>query len=972
MPSRMIRTKILKVLTPTWMIRTKILVVFYLLTAIPLIGYLILYSQFRDQNERTTKLIETEQPIVLGWWQLMNGINHSIAAQRGWVLFGTETFKREHLNAWKKEIEPALEKLRSFYSKYDFKAIDDMRGFYDIRLAVVKLKKIQKEIDDLARTPQNIPAQQMFSSQMEPAFEILNKNLQELLLQEQLKRPKNLIFFQNLIELESSLTGAFAGMRSYVMEGQRAFWQEYQQNWAEVERLLLDLEDFSTQFSEKQRSYFRQFLQNYELIASLQEAIFQARNQKDWNRARYKMETETIPLAQEIEKSIKGISQWQNDFNTSKNQTLKEQFAQWRIFLLSVAAGILCIGFLLSRFLRQWIVFPLQELRDTVRSVKNEDFFGHIEVTTQDEVGELAQEFQEMLIALRERTQEAHRSQQILENSPFPVMLASPDRELEYLNPAALLELKRLTDFLPAQPEQMLGKGIDFLLETISPAPRQLLTPYNLPPSTDIHIGDQIIEVTFSPLFDDENQYLGPVLHWKNATQERLSEQARQELVARLESEGQAQQKILEQLEEQNKKLLAQVELDQAQATIAETINSLDVTAILEVALATLVKTTNSQLGILYLDDLEKNQLTLKHYYTIDQSVMQDEIYQVHGLPNHIFQTQEASVIRNPSHQGKSFHLGGVANYPAMIVGYPLVFQQRCLGVLLLSSVAPLGETILRFIENTVPQLAVSIQNATTFQTVQTQQKILQAANLELEAATQMKSEFLASMSHELRTPLNAIIGFAEALLDVDEENPLNEYQHDRLARVHVSGKHLLELINSILDLSKIEARKMQVNILSFNLEELLQEVLGLMEPLVANKPIALSLEFQEDFSDWQSDQEKIRQILINLLGNAIKFTEKGTISVITSRQDDWVRIDVKDTGCGIPTSQLDSIFETFRQGDNSETRLYEGSGLGLALVQSMSRLLGGEVSVVSEVNVGSTFTVILPLNFQPLSQGEA
>lgn len=956
---------------PSRMIRTKILVVFYLLTAIPLIGYLILYSQFRDQNELTDQLIEQQQPIALSWVQLMNGINHSLAAQRGWVLFGTEAFKRERLNVWENEIEPILEKLKSLYSNqnYGLKRVEEVRLFYDIRLNLQELNQFQKEIEDLAHAPQNIPAQQMFTSQMEPAFEILNKNLQELVKNEQLKSQKNLIFFQTLIELQGALWGAFAGMRAYVVEGQVEFWKQYQQNWAEIDRLLLDLQDLSPQFTEKQHSYFRQFLQNRELIFSLQESLFQARNQKDWNRARYKMETQTIPLVQNIEESVNLIVRWQSDFAITNNQALKKQFEQWRILLLSVAAGILCIGFLLSRFLRQWIVVPLQELRDAVRYVKNEDFFGHIEATTQDEVGELAQEFEEMLIAIRERTKDAHRSRQILENSPFPVMLASPDRELEYLNPAALRELKRLTDFLPAQPEQMLGKGIDFLLETTAIEPRQLSAPYNLPPSTDIHIGDQVIEVAFSPLFDDENQYLGPVLHWKNATQERLSEQARQELVARLESEGQAQQKILEQLEEQNKMLLAQVALDQAQAAIAETINSLDVTSILEAALATLVKTTNSQLGIIYLDDLEKNQLALKHYYTIDQSVMQDEVYQVHGLPSHIFQTQEASVIRNPSHQGKSFHLGGVANYPAMIVGYPLVFQQRCLGVLLLSSVAPLGETILRFIENTVPQLAVSIQNATTFQTVQTQQKILQTANLELEAATQMKSEFLASMSHELRTPLNAIIGFAEALLDVDEENPLNNYQHDRLKRVHTSGKNLLELINSILDLSKMEARKMQVNVLSFNLEELLREVLGLMESLVANKPIELILELEEDFSDWESDQEKVRQIMINLLGNAIKFTEKGSISVITSQQENWVRIDVKDTGCGIPESQLASIFETFRQVDGSETRHYEGSGLGLALVQSMSRLLGGDVSVVSEVNVGSTFTVTLPRHFQALSR---
>lgn len=955
---------------PRWKsrIRTKVVVVFYLMTAVPLVGYLILYFQFRDQNQLTNQLIEQQQPIALGWVQLMNGINHSLAAQRGWVLFGTESFKRERLHVWENEIEPILEQLKSLYDNqnYGLQRPEETRLFFDIRINLLELNRYQKEIDDLAHTPQNIPAKQLFTSQIEPAFEILNKNLRELVQQEQFKRQKGSVFFQNLIELQGAFWAAKAGMRAYVIDGQMETWQQFRQNWADMERLLLDLQTLPSQFTGRQQSHFRQFLQNHELIASLQEPLFQARNQKDWNKARYKMETQTIPLVKKIEESVKRIVQWQSDFAIKNNQALQEQFEQWRILLLSLPLCFFLIGYLLFRFLRHWFVVPLQELRDQVRAVKNEGFFGHIEATTQDEVGELAQEFEEMLIAIRDRTKDANRGRQILENSPFPVMLATPDRELEYLNPAALRELKRLTDFLPAQPEQMLGKGIDFLLENTVIEPRQLSTPYNLPPSLDIRIGDQTIEVTFSPLFDAENQYLGPVLHWKNATQERINEQARQELVTHLESEKQAQQKISEQLEEQNKKLLAQVKLDQAQADIAKTINSLDVASILEAALATLVKTTNAQLGIIYLGDLEDNRLALERYYTIDESVMEDEIYQVHGLPTQIFQTQKPAVIHNPSpQQGKSFHLGGVANYPALIVGYPLVFQQRCLGVLLLSSVAPLSEDILRFIENTVPQLAVSIQNATTFQTVQTQQESLQATNLELEEATQVKSKFLASMSHELRTPLNAIIGFAEALLDVDEENSLNEYQQNRLKRVYKSGKHLLELINSILDLSKIEARKMQVNVLAFNLEELLREVLGLMESLMTNKPIELILEIDGNLADCHSDQEKIRQILINLLGNAIKFTEKGTIAVSLSLQNGWVRIEVKDTGCGIPASQLDSIFETFRQGDGSETRPYEGSGLGLALVQSMSRLLGGEVSVTSEVNVGSTFTVTLPMQFQ-------
>lgn len=948
-------------------IRTKILVVFYIISAIPLIGYLFLYFQFKDQNELLDQLIEKQHPISLLWVQLKSGMNQSLAAQRGWVLFGDESFKEERVDAWKNEIGPILEELRALYrTDYQVEHPQEVRLFYDLRLIMNDLREVQESIEAIAHTPSNIPARQLYLNQIKPALNTMNNNLLSIAAQESLETLESQKVVRILSEWRGSLRSTAGILQTYVLEGEKSTWELFQQGWNDDQRLFLDIQSLNVNFNEIQESHLRQLLASRKDLTALSESLYQARLQKNWNIALDEMVNVAIPKMKKIEEAINTILNLHAESAKTSNRTLQEEFERWRVWLLLVPLGIFLTGFILSMFLGRRVVVPLQELRDAVRYVKNEDFYGHIEVTTQDEVGELAQEFEEMLAAIRERTIDANRGRQILENSPFPVMLATPDRELEYLNPAALRELKRLIDFLPAKPEEMLGKGIDFLLESTSIEVRQLSTPFNLPPSTDISIGDQIIEVTFSPLFDANNLYLGPVLHWKNATQDRLNQKARLELVSRLEAEGRSQQLFMEQLEEQNRTLRDQVELDSAQSVIAKAINSLDVGSILEAALETFVKTTYSQLGILYLHDNETEQLELKHHYSVDDTVMQDEFYQVHGLPTHIFSTQEASVIRNPSaERGQSFHLGGIANYPAVIAGYPLVFQQQCLGVLLLSSVAPFSESIMRFVENAVPQLAVSIQNAMTFQTVQTQQEILQVANLELEAATRIKSEFLASMSHELRTPLNAIIGFAEALLDVDEDNPLTDYQGDRLQRVHKSGKHLLELINSILDLSKIEAKKMQVNVMKFNLRELLDDVLGLMESLVANKPIELELRMETNLEEYQSDQDKIRQITINLLGNAIKFTEQGSITVTVTTVEESVEIAVQDTGCGIPQSQLQTIFESFRQVDGSETRHYEGSGLGLALVQSMSRLLGGDVSVSSIENEGSTFTVALPLRLE-------
>ncbi len=944
-------------------IRTKILVVFYIISAIPLIGYLILYFQFREQNQLTDHLIEKQQPTALAWVQLMNGINHSIAAQRGWVLFGSESFKKERIESWENEIDPMLEQLKNLYGDpdYEWERAEETRHFYDVRLALLELKKLQQEIEAIAHLPENIPALQLFAEQVQPAFRIMIKNLGNMLEDSARNGLVNQQALQVLTESRGILWFAITDLHDYVERGDLTTWERFQESWAESERLLLDIQNLQESFTPIQLSHFRQFLKNRQEVEPLLALIYQDRNKEDWNIARHRMATQTIPMVRRIEESIRNIVQWQSDFAKKNNRALQDEFERWRIWLLAIPLGIFFLGVILSIILGRRVVKPLRELRDAVRKVKHEDFDGHLEITTQDEVGELALEFEEMLIAISERTKQANRGRQILESSPFPVMLATPDRELVYINPAALRELKQFGEYLPVAPEELIGKSIDFMLDSKSIEPSQLASPYTLPPTTDVQVGHLIVEITFSPLFDAAHQFMGPVLHWKNATQERNDRRARLDLVARLEAEGRSQQKMVEQLEEQNEKLLEQVKIDRAQAAIAEAINSLDIGSVLDAAVKTLVNSTNSQLGILYLDEHGDQQLRVKYHYTVDQSVTEEDFYQVHGFPTHVFQTQKTTIIRYPAPEHGQFHLGGISSYPAMIVGYPLVFRQKCMGVFVLASVSEFNETTLRFIENTVLQLAVSIQNAMTFQTVEQQRQYLETANLELEAATRTKSEFLANMSHELRTPLNAIIGFTETLLDADEDDPLTDYQKDRLNRVNKSGEHLLELINSILDLSKIEARKMQVNAMAFDLEELLREVLGLMEALVANKPIELKLDVMETLPQCRTDQDKIRQILINLLGNAIKFTQEGSVTVIASSQEGWINIDVADTGCGIPPSQIDTIFEAFRQVDGSETRKYEGTGLGLALVKNMTQLIGGDVSVTSESDSGSTFSITFP-----------
>jgi signal transduction histidine kinase len=246
--------------------------------------------------------------------------------------------------------------------------------------------------------------------------------------------------------------------------------------------------------------------------------------------------------------------------------------------------------------------------------------------------------------------------------------------------------------------------------------------------------------------------------------------------------------------------------------------------------------------------------------------------------------------------------------------------------------------------------------------TTQKQEKeSLLNAKLSAEAANSTKSEFLANMSHELRTPLTSIIGFSELLLE-EAYGELNDKQRKYLNNVSSSGKHLLDLINGILDLSKVEAGKMQMTYEQFNVAEVLNEINSVIAPLALKKNITLEISIDPNLHNIRADKLKFRQIMYNLASNAIKFTnENGHVYVEGNLSEKLAKFKVKDDGIGISKEDQLKIFNPFTQIDSSNTRKYEGTGLGLSLVKKFVELHGGYVWVESELCKGSTFSFIIP-----------
>jgi signal transduction histidine kinase len=318
----------------------------------------------------------------------------------------------------------------------------------------------------------------------------------------------------------------------------------------------------------------------------------------------------------------------------------------------------------------------------------------------------------------------------------------------------------------------------------------------------------------------------------------------------------------------------------------------------------------------------------------------------------------QAVVQIDDSRMDPDYDPGIAVNAPGRrIVGVPMILEGQVVGCLNVVWRDP-GTTpqkYVRMLQTFADQAVIAIENVRLFNEIQDKSR-------QLEIASKHKSDFLANMSHELRTPLNAIIGFSEALNE-RMFGELNEKQAEYIQDIHSSGRHLLALINDILDLSKVEAGRMELDLAEFDIATTLENALTLVKERAQRHGIRLRLEVQPDIGMFVADERKLKQILLNLLSNAVKFTpEGGKITVCADRSGAGLQIAVSDTGVGIAADDHEAIFEEFRQVGNDYTRKAEGTGLGLALTRRFVELHGGTIRVESSPGAGSTFTFTLPV----------
>jgi signal transduction histidine kinase/DNA-binding response OmpR family regulator len=670
-----------------------------------------------------------------------------------------------------------------------------------------------------------------------------------------------------------------------------------------------------------------------------------------------------------------------------------------------VLLGALALAFGAGLFLARRMVVPIQALRAGAARIGSGDLGQRIAIRTGDEVEALADQFNDMAGRLQEsyadleqkvelRTHELTESleQQTATADVLRVISSSPD-DVKPVFDAILANAVRICGARFGNMSLADGEGL------------RMVAMHNAPPEfEELRKGNPVIPLDRSPLgrlfrtkevvnigdlqADEiyansalvkvagahaalcvpmlkEDELVGALVIYRmepspftDKQVELLTNFARQAVIA-VENA-----RLLSELRQRTDELGRSIGELRALGEISQAVNStLDLETVLSTIVAKAVQLSNTDAGAIYVFDQADREFHLHATYGMDRELIDALSRQHFGLDETnvtmaLAQREPIQVADLRAETPNPINEITIrAGFRARLTA-PLFRGDDIVGLLAVRRRTPgaFPQNTIDLVKTFAAQSVLAIQNARLFHEIEDKRR-------ELEVAGQHKSQFLANMSHELRTPLNAIIGYSE-ILQEDVVDPGQENLVRDLKKIEGAGRHLLSLINDILDLSKVEAGKMDVFLEDVDIVPLLEEVRTLIAPLAEKNGNMLELQPAENLGSMRTDRTKLKQSLLNILSNASKFTENGRLTLVAERFETdrpMVRFAITDTGIGMTEEQLGRLFQAFSQADASTTKKYGGTGLGLAISRQFCQLLGGDITVASRPGEGSTFTITLP-----------
>ncbi|MGR3177571.1 MAG: response regulator [Candidatus Anammoxibacter sp.] len=853
--------------------------------------YISIWQTSKIQDE-ITDLAEVRTPTVQASLTMLNGVNHSLAALRGWMIVEDERFRKERRIAWDVEIRPAHRKLQDISTRGSDSS--NSRNLETLENYLTELRGYQQEIEDIAHTKENTPAVKILMDEAVPLAKIMAKNITMIidLEKEQEATPIRKELFGIMADIRGSLGLGLANMRTYILTGNEKFKAEFLRQWDKNTRRFGSLGENVNMLTSEQIEAYNIFRKNRMIFTTLPKKMFDIRESNEWNLANAWLKTKAAPIAFDIKGIVERLVKDQNELISSDINRInlhKKYMDNINLIILAVSIPFAVI---VAFFVTRAVTGPVSRLTKIAIQLGKGELSVRSNINTDDEIGLLAQSFDKMANDLDSLSKKQN------------------DQNWLNTNIANITSKSQLTLDL----ESLAGL---FITE---------ITP--------------LMQAAYSVVYIKEIEEDEPVFvlygSYGCKNQENVTSRFR------------LQEGLIGQCAFEKRPIL----LTRVPSNHIKVVTALGKSSPINILLQPFLA-KNDVVGVI--------EIASFHEFTHIQEKLLIELSQpVANIINAIQANRTEELLTKTQELLEE----------SQAQSEQLQTQQKELKTTNEELVAS---------EETLKTQQEELKSAN--EVLEEQRAEIESKNVEIqkkaydiETGSTYKSEFLANMSHELRTPLNSILLLSRFLAE-DKDNNLQKDQVEMAENISSSGKDLLNLINDILDLAKIESGKVDLILGDVPLNSFTAYVKQNFNHQAKDKGLALKAELANGLPDnIYTDIQKTEQVLKNLISNALKFTAEGTVVFSVQRPEPNVNFVkdnlkhntciafvVRDTGPGIPKERQVEIFEAFKQVDGTINRKYGGTGLGLSISNELARLMGGEIHVQSEEGKGSTFTLYLP-----------